>query len=103
MDSFFLAQLRTGGAQIGAAHAQILRSNFKSAAGTGRVFFENQSNILSLQIAVGDTGLFLALRSAAVSRNSWISAGVKSSSFRKLSCFSIIDFSVLYKCGNAAN
>ena len=41
---------------------QILGGNLKGAAGTGGVLLEEQSNVLALQIAVGDACLLLGLQ-----------------------------------------
>ena len=56
------ADLAAGGAQIGRSHAKVLTGHLKGAAGAGGGLFKNQSDVLSLQIAVGDARLLLSLQ-----------------------------------------
>ena len=61
-DGLLHADLAAGGAQVSGAHAQILRGHLEGAAGTGGGLFENQGNVLALQILVGNAGLLLRLQ-----------------------------------------
>ena len=60
-DGLLLADLRTLGIEIGAAHAQIRRGDLEGAAGAGGGLFKDQSDVFAHQELVGDAALFLRL------------------------------------------
>ena len=61
-DGLLHADLATGGAQVGAAHTQVLGGHLKGAAGAGGGLFKDEGHVLALQVPVGDARLFLGLQ-----------------------------------------
>ena len=61
-DGLLHADLAAGGAQVGAAHAQVLGGHLEGAAGAGGGLFKDEGHVLALQIAVGDARLLLGLQ-----------------------------------------
>ena len=61
-DGFLLADLGTGGIQVGGVHPQVVGGHLKGAAGAGGGFFEDQGDVLATKIIVADALFFLRLQ-----------------------------------------
>ena len=60
-DGLFFADLRAGGVEIGDAHAHVVGSDLKRAAGAGGGLFKDQGNVLALPVVNADIGLLFGL------------------------------------------
>ena len=91
-NTFFFADLGSGGIQVGGRHAQVMGGNLESAAGAGAGLLEDQGNIFALAVTVGDPLFLFRLEIGSQVDKAEDLLGCKIKQFQEVSVFEVNHF-----------